>query len=120
MEEDETPSKKKLGATKKARPGVLARNAAGDMTKLTYPDDTKITRHDKTRDSIEGGEKIASDTEDYSTTCTAERKVDTDDTKMTLSDKTGEERKHSNASDKGEQVETWDNFNGLSKKDRTG
>ena len=42
----------------------------GEMTKLTCTDDSKVTRHDKTMYSIEGGEKIPSDMLDYCTTCT--------------------------------------------------
>ena len=82
-------------------------DSTGEMTKLTNQEDIKITRHDKTRYSIGGGEKIPCDTVDYCTVSKAERKVDIDETKMTLSDKTGKDRNHSNTSENVQKVETY-------------
>ena len=45
--------------------GETHTDPTGEMTNLTYIDDTKITRHAKTRYSIEGGQKIPADMVDF-------------------------------------------------------
>ena len=110
MEEDETRTTQK-GQARSTGPQRknVEREGVGKTTQIRLIDDSKTTKHDKTRYSIEGGEKIPSDMEYCMAcmACMAQRKVDPDGTKMTRSDTTGEERNLSNTAENVEKFETY-------------